>query len=79
MSRYIATFYTHLSALRTAQALKNAGLQPISGPVPRELSSSCGVCVRFEAERDCRELLDTDFETLREQTPDGYRLLCENE
>ena len=33
-------------------------------PVPRALSSSCGTCVRYTADSDCREWLDRDWEAL---------------
>lgn len=61
---YIATFHTHLSAMLTCQALQGAGVAARMGPVPRRLSSSCGTCVRYQAEQDRRELLDADAEAL---------------
>lgn len=47
---YIATFYSHFGAIRFQKALKKAGLTGEMMPVPRDLSSSCGTCVRFEAD-----------------------------
>ena len=49
MSRYIATFHTHLSALLTCQRLTAAGVRARMMPVPRKLSASCGTCVDYEA------------------------------
>jgi len=46
---YLATFYTHFGALRFNKFCKKEGIPAKMAPVPRELSSSCGVCVRFEA------------------------------
>ena len=37
--KFIATFYSHFGAIRFM-------------PVPRNLSSSCGTCARFEAPDD---------------------------
>lgn len=48
-------------------------------PVPRALSSSCGTCVRFSAENDCRDLLDADAEALYAVEDGSYRLLWQNE
>lgn len=49
MSEYIATFYSHFGAIRFKKACGNAGLSAVVMPVPRNLSSSCGTCVKFEA------------------------------
>ena len=46
MNEYIATFHTHLSAMLTFQALKDAGCRAKMQPVPRTLSSSAApACV----------------------------------
>jgi len=42
-------------------------------PVPRNLSSSCGTCVRFEG--DCPANPPQEVEQIVEVMPDGYRLL----
>ena len=64
MRQFVATFYTHLSALMTCRALENAGLSARMAPVPRVLSSSCGTCVFYSAEDVCKELLDEDTEAV---------------
>ncbi len=46
---YIATFYSHFGAVRFVRVLKSRGLFGVAKPVPRQLSSSCGTCVEFEA------------------------------
>ena len=79
MNEYIATFHTHLSAMLTFQALKDAGCRAKMQPVPRTLSSSCGTCVRFWAESDCRALLDRDAEALYAADDSAYRPLWQNE
>ena len=77
---YVATFHTHLSALLTSQAILGAGGSARMSPVPRTLSASCGTCVRFEADHDCRELLDRDFEALYAvNEKGGYTPLLQNE
>lgn len=62
--RYIATFYTHLAALKTQRALSRAGLSARLMPVPRKLSASCGTCVSFEADDVNAQLLDADGEAV---------------
>ena len=51
MSRYIATFHTHLSALLTCQSLTASGAEARMMPVPRKLSASCGTCVVYQGKR----------------------------
>ncbi|MEG0597887.1 MAG: DUF3343 domain-containing protein [Oscillospiraceae bacterium] len=80
MEQYIATFHTHLAALRTDRALKQLGVSSQMMPVPRRLSSSCGTCVAFQAETDQKSAMDTDLEALYRLTaPEGYELLCKND
>ena len=46
---HLATFYTHYGAMRFYKYCEKNGVSAKMMPVPRELSASCGVCVRFEA------------------------------
>ena len=46
---YLATFYTHYGAMRFHKHCEENGISAKMSPVPRELSASCGVCVRFES------------------------------
>jgi len=62
--KYIATFHTHVSALLTHRNLKAAGELSRMAPVPRELSSSCGTCVFYEAQTSCLEQMDSDVEAV---------------
>lgn len=75
MKRYIATFHTHLAALRSSRSLTSAGIPAQMTPVPRRLSSSCGTCVRYEAGTPELELLDTDAEAVYEDSGREYILL----
>lgn len=82
MSAYIATFHTHLSAMRTQRTLTQAGYTAALAPVPRRLSSSCGTCVRYTAteEDPLLSLMDRDVESVVLCRDDGgFRMLYENE
>ncbi len=72
---YVATFYTHAAALMTDRAMKKHGIASRLAPVPRDLSSSCGTCVRYQADDPCFELLDRDAEQVAQQTETGYRII----
>ena len=50
METYIATFYSHFGAMRFQRFCAGLGLKARTMPVPRNLSSSCGTCTRFECE-----------------------------
>lgn len=52
-------FYSTSSALRTEKLAKILNIPIKLVPAPRQLSSDCGVCIRFELENEesVRELL----------------------
>ena len=64
MIQYIATFHTHLSALKTHRSLQKKGIEARMAPVPRKISSSCGTCVFYRAEDPCRSSIDVDAEAI---------------
>lgn len=64
MKNYLATFHTHLAALKTHRAMTAAGITARMAPVPRKISSSCGTCVFYSAEEPCYDRLDTDTEAV---------------
>lgn len=71
----MATFHTHLAALRSCRALQRAGHgEARMAPVPRSLSSSCGTCVFYQAEEPLLSLLDRDLEAVYRQVNGGYIL-----
>lgn len=79
MRRFIATFHTHLAAMRTERALTGGGVHANLAPVPRTLSASCGTCVRYEADEPMYAYLDGDTEKVVELCgEDEYALLYEN-
>ena len=48
MNEYIATFHTHYGAMKFYNECVKNGTPSSTAPVPRKLSSSCGICVKFE-------------------------------
>lgn len=69
----IATFFSHFGAIRFKKycAAHNWTAQVM--PVPRNLSSSCGTCVKYEGE--CPKIAPEEVEQIVEVTANGYRLL----
>lgn len=50
---YIATFYSHFGAVHFKKICKEKGMEVKMMPVPRDLSSSCGTCVRYVGNHPC--------------------------
>ena len=72
---YIATFYSHFGAVRFKKECKKENLTAEAMPVPRDLSSSCGTCVRFETDRDISTFTwSQEVEQVVEITESGYML-----
>ena len=76
---YVATFYTHASALITNRTLKSKGIPSRLGPVPRALSSSCGTCVMYASDDPHFKDMDRDVEGVYAVTDSGYKQLLKNE
>ena len=75
MTRFVATFHTHLAAILTSKALQRAGITAKLSPVPRKLSSSCGSCVFYDSEDPAYSCLDSDTEAVYRVTGEEY-VLC---
>ena len=51
--KYIATCFSHYAAVRMKKLCESSGWEARLMPVPRALSSSCGICVSYEGDRMC--------------------------
>ena len=75
---YIATFFSHFGAMHCKMLCDRAGLPAKMMPVPRKLSSSCGTCVRVEAQ-DAEQIPRTEeSEQIALEEENGYRILWSN-
>ncbi len=80
MAQYIATFHTHLAALRSCNALQKAGaVDARMAPVPRKLSSSCGTCTFYQGEDPMLKCMDADVEAVYQREGEDYILLHKGE
>ena len=72
---YIATFYSHFGAVRFKKECKKENISAEAMPVPRDLSSSCGTCVKFETDNDISTFTwSQEVEQVVEITESGYQL-----
>jgi hypothetical protein len=76
--KYIATFYTHSGAVKYKRYMKRNGIDIELMPVPREISSNCGIGTRFTLDDDIRLYISEDMEKVFEITIDGYKLIHED-
>ena len=75
---YIATFYSHFGAIRCKKLCEAQGLSARAMPVPRNLSSSCGTCVRWEGEIPAAMPAEETEQIVR-VTPSGYETVYQAE
>ena len=71
MITYIATFYSNYGAIQFRRDCEGMNLKAEVMPVPRDLSSSCGTCVRFHAESTFPETTE-EVEQIVRVEPQGY-------
>ncbi len=69
---YIATFFTHYGAMTFQRLLKGQGKAARMSPVPRALSASCGVCVRFDGQGLSETAEAVDLEGVYQEIETGY-------
>lgn len=75
---YIATFFSHFGAMHCKKLCDRAGLPAKMMPVPRKLSSSCGTCVRVEAQNAQQIPRTEESEQIALEEEDGYQILWSN-
>ena len=76
---YIATFFSHFGAMRCKKMCDKTGIPARMMPVPRMLSSSCGTCVRMEAENPDLLPRTEETEQFALEQADGYAILWKAE
>lgn len=77
-NNYLVTFFTHSGAVGYKRYLNKLCIESEMMPVPRKLSSSCGLCLCFEIE-NINENITTDIESIYTQNAQDYTLIysCE--
>lgn len=73
---YIATFYSHFGAIRFKKICDGLQIPARMMPVPRDLSSSCGTCVRYESGCACPSGEWTEETEQAVQVLDGEYHVC---
>lgn len=76
---FIATFYSHFGAIRYQKLCKSLGYEAKTMPVPRNLSSSCGTCVKYDAPEVVYDNAHDEIEQIVLCKEDGYECLFKAE
>lgn len=61
---YTIVFFTHSGAIKFDRHLKSLGIACELMPVPRKLSSNCGIGARIEYAGNLEEILSEDIEKI---------------
>ena len=72
---YIATFFTHSGAVKYKKHMFRLGISVELHPVPRRLSSDCGIGASFSTHRDLRKLISEDIDKLYRKEKGGEKLI----
>lgn len=64
MNEYIAIFFTHSGAIKFNKKLKSNNIECELMPVPRKLSSNCGIGAKFKFDRDIIDIINNDIEKI---------------
>ncbi|WP_035294326.1 DUF3343 domain-containing protein [Clostridium sp. KNHs214] len=62
--KYIAVFFTHSGAVKYNRFLVKSGMCSEMMPVPRKLSSNCGIGVKFSYEGDISSIVTEEIEKI---------------
>ena len=69
---FIATFFSHFGAVRYLKLCEKKGYKAVIMPVPRSLSSSCGTCVKYDAEEALMDPSHDEIEKMVKCVSDRY-------
>lgn len=73
---YTILFFTHSGAIKFHRVCKANGIPCEIMPVPRQLSSSCGICAVINTDRDYGEFInDEEIESIYKSENQDYMLL----
>ncbi|WP_409227826.1 DUF3343 domain-containing protein [Gudongella sp. SC589] len=73
MKSYMVLFFTHSGAIKFQRKLKGLNVSCKLMPVPRALSSNCGIGARVSHDGDILILTDNEVEKVYEIRDNDYR------
>lgn len=79
MNEYVAIFFTHSGAIKFNRKLKSSNIKCELMPVPRKLSSNCGIGAKFTYEENVKNLIDDEIEKIFIIENKEYKLVYSEE
>ena len=76
---YLALFHTQSGAIKFQKALMGKDFEARMLPVPRKLSSSCGIEVKFSSSDEIGRHISPELEKIYEIKEHEYYLIYESE
>lgn len=74
---YQVLFYTHTGAIKFERAMKKENISCELMPVPRSLSSNCGVSARIYCNGQVNHLINDQIEKIYQKHDGNYTLIYE--
>ena len=79
MFDYMVLFYTHSGAIKFQRRMKSLKVPCKLMPVPRSLSSNCGIGARISFDKDHSEILNSEIEKVFLIESDKFHLVHSQE
>lgn len=78
--KYTVIFHTQSGALKFDSKMNKLKIYCSLQPVPRKLSSSCGICAKINYNENPHNLLEPEIESIyKDISANNYELLYRNE
>lgn len=61
---YTIVFFTHSGAIKFEKKMIKMNITCLLQPVPRKLSSSCGICARINYDGSIKDLIEAEIESI---------------
>ncbi|SHK21353.1 Protein of unknown function [Hathewaya proteolytica DSM 3090] len=75
---YLGLFFTHSGAIKFKRILDAKSSPCELMPVPRKLSSNCGICAKFYSE-SVEDDINDEVEKIYQVSDEGYKLIYDAE
>lgn len=77
---YTIVFHTQSGAIKFDSKMKKMNIPCSLQPIPRKLSSSCGICAKLDYFENPEKLIEPEIERIyKEVSLNQYKLLYESE
>nr|WP_312577290.1 DUF3343 domain-containing protein [Sedimentibacter sp.] len=76
---YTIVFFTHSGAIKFEKKLNKMGIQCSLQPVPRKISSSCGICAKVNYEDKIDDFIESEIQSIyKDISKNQYELVFVN-